>query len=63
LRSDPRLRDLVVFVLSTSAADADRTRAYHQNIAGYLVKSAVGPQFARLARMLLSYQETVTLSA
>ena len=63
LRSDPRLHDLVVFVLSTSSADADRTRAYHQNIAGYLVKSAVGPQFARLARMLLSYQETVTLSA
>lgn len=63
LRSDPRLHDLVVFVLSTSAADADRTRAYHQNIAGYLVKSAVGPRFSRLARMLLSYQATVTLSA
>ena len=61
LRSDPRLRDLVVFVLSTSEADADRTRAYHQNIAGYLVKSSVGPQFARLARMLLSYQSVVTL--
>ena len=61
LRSDPVLRDLVVFVLSTSAADADRTRAYHENIAGYLVKSAVGPQFSRLARMLLSYQTAVTL--
>jgi CheY-like chemotaxis protein len=61
LRSDPSLHDLVVFVLSTSAADADRTRAYHQNIAGYLVKSSVGPQFARLARMLLSYQTAVTL--
>jgi CheY-like chemotaxis protein len=61
LRSDPALRDLVVFVLSTSSADADRTRAYHENIAGYLVKSAVGSQFARLARMLLSYQTAVTL--
>ncbi len=60
LRSDPVLRDLVVFVLSTSAADADRTRAYHENIAGYLVKSSVGPQFSRLARMLLSYQTAVS---
>jgi CheY-like chemotaxis protein len=61
LRSDAALRDLVVFVLSTSSADADRTRAYHDNIAGYLVKSSVGPQFSRLARMLLSYQTAVTL--
>jgi CheY-like chemotaxis protein len=62
LRSDPALHDLVVFVLSSSSADADRTRAYHQNIAGYLVKSAVGPQFGRLARMLLSYHSAVTLA-
>ena len=61
LRSDPDLRDLVVFVLSTSSADADRTRAYHENIAGYLVKSSVGPQFSRLARLLLTYQTAVTL--
>ncbi|HEY6793115.1 MAG TPA: response regulator [Kineosporiaceae bacterium] len=61
LRNDPALRDLVVFVLTTSSADADRTRAYHANIAGYLVKSSVGPQFARLARMLLSYKTAVTL--
>lgn len=61
LRTDPTLHDLVVFVLSTSAADTDRTRAYHENIAGYLVKSSVGTQFARLARLLLTYQATVTL--
>jgi len=61
LRSDPDLRDLVVFVLSTSSADADRMRAYHENIAGYLVKSSIGPQFARLARLLLSYRTAVTL--
>ena len=61
LRTDPALRDLVVFVLSTSAAESDRTRAYHENIAGYLVKSSVGPQFARLARLLQTYQTAVTL--
>jgi len=61
LRSDPDLRDLVVFVLSTSSADADRMRAYHENIAGYLVKSSIGPQLARLAGLLLSYRTAVTL--
>ena len=61
LRTDPALRDDVVFVLTTSEIDSDRTRAYHENIAGYMVKSAVGPQFMRLARLLASYQAAVSL--
>jgi CheY-like chemotaxis protein len=61
LRTDSALHDLVVFVLSTSEAETDRTRAYHENIAGYLVKSSVGTQFSRLARLLLTYQTAVTL--
>jgi CheY-like chemotaxis protein len=61
LRADPLLRDDVVFVLTTSDADTDRTRAYHENIAGYMVKAAVGPQFSRLANLLASYQSAVNL--
>lgn len=61
VRHDPDLRDLVIFVLSTSAAETDRMRAYQEHIAGYLVKSTVGPQFSRLARLLLTYQTAVTL--
>ena len=61
LRQDARLRDEIVFVLTTSDSDTDRTRAYHENIAGYMVKAAVGPQFSRLAQLLLSYQEAVRL--
>jgi CheY-like chemotaxis protein len=61
LRTDQSLHDLVVFVLSTSEAETDRTRAYHENIAGYLVKSSVGTQFSRLARLLLTYQTAITL--
>lgn len=61
IRADPALRDEVVFVLTTSDADEDRTRAYHEQIAGYMVKSAVGPQFARLAGLLLAYQHAVCL--
>ena len=61
LRADPALHGEVVFVLTTSDADTDRTRAYRENIAGYMVKAAVGPQFARLAELLVSYQAAVRL--
>ncbi len=44
LRADPALHNEVVFVLTTSDDDSDRTRAYHENIAGYMVKTAVGPR-------------------
>jgi len=61
LRADPGLKDDVVFVLTTSDAETDRTRAYHENIAGYMVKAAVGPQFSRLAQLLASYEQAVRL--
>jgi CheY-like chemotaxis protein len=61
LRADPVLCDDVVFVLTTSDADTDRTRAYHENIAGYMVKAAVGPQFSKLAQLLAGYQAAVRL--
>jgi len=61
IRGDKELRDEVVFVLTTSDADEDRTRAYHEQIAGYMVKSAVGPQFAKLAGLLIAYRDAVSL--
>jgi CheY-like chemotaxis protein len=61
LRADSRLANNVVFVLTTSNADIDRNRAYDEHIAGYMVKSAVGPQFALLARLLLEYRAAVRL--
>ena len=61
LRANPHLSDEVVFVLTTSDDESDRTRAYHENIAGYMVKSAVGPQFSKLVALLHSYQCAVKL--
>ncbi len=61
LRADKRLHQSVVFVLTTSSRDADRSRAYDGNIAGYMVKSAVGPQFSRLASFLARYADAVRL--
>ncbi|EJL32054.1 response regulator [Novosphingobium sp. AP12] len=61
LRADPLLRRTVVFVLSTSARDQDRCRAYDGHVAGYMVKSSVGPQFARLADFIGKYARTQEL--
>lgn len=59
LRADPALRESIVFVLTTSDAQSDRVRAYQEVIAGYMLKSAVGPQFAKLATLLADYASTV----
>lgn len=61
LRADEKLRRTVVFVLTTSDSDSDRLRAYQENIAGYMVKSAVGPQFSKLAQLLQAYHVSVQL--
>lgn len=63
IRGDEKLHDSIVFVLTTSDADSDKARAYRENIAGYMVKSAVGPQFAKLAALLDNYRSTVALPA
>ena len=42
LRADSRLSKLLVFVLTTSNDQMDRTAAYEKNVAGYLLKSKAG---------------------
>lgn len=61
VRANPKLQNMVVFVLTTSARDTDRMRAYQENIAGYMVKSAVGPQFSKLMMLLQGYGQSVVL--
>lgn len=61
LRSDKELRECVVFVLTTSDASSDMALAYDENIAGYMVKPAVGPQFSKLAQLLDNYRSAVKL--
>ena len=59
VRLDKDLKSTVVFVLTTSGTETDRARAYEENVAGYMVKSGVGPQFAGLARLLTEYRSSV----
>jgi CheY-like chemotaxis protein len=59
LRSDGVLHGTVVFILTGSGSDADRARAYREHIAGYMVKSGLGPQLSGLGRFLTEYRATV----
>jgi CheY-like chemotaxis protein len=61
LRADNALRATLVFVLSTSGTDADRARAYEENIAGYMVKAKLGPQLKGLAHFLIEYGSIILL--
>lgn len=55
MRADEKLRTSIVFVLTTSDADADKIKAYDLNIAGYIVKSRVGEDFVNLVSMIDHY--------
>jgi CheY-like chemotaxis protein len=55
LRSDPRLCGTVVFVLTLSDRLEDKMAAYDRQVAGYLLKSKLGEDFALLPKLLRSY--------
>jgi len=61
IRQDDYLRDSIIFVLTTSAADEDRVAAYSENIAGYIVKSDVQGEFDKVLKMLDYYWHIVRL--
>src|ERR1700679_2578405 len=39
IRSDPALQRTIIFILTTSDSELDRTNAYDEHVAGYIVKS------------------------
>lgn len=61
LRRDAKLCDSVVFVLTASSDDRDKTAAYQRQIAGYVVKSNVGDDFAGLIEIFQNYWRCVEL--
>ncbi len=61
VRKDPLISNSIVFVLTTSKADEDKTNAYNQHIAGYIVKNQVAEGFVRVMEMLDSYWRLVEL--
>lgn len=55
IRSDPRLCGTVVFILTLSDRTEDKLAAYDRQVAGYLLKSKLGENFALLPKLLRSY--------
>jgi CheY-like chemotaxis protein len=61
LRNDETLHGCVVFVLTTSDADRDIDQAYSQNVAGYIIKSHAGADFANLTGLIDHYWRYIEL--
>jgi CheY-like chemotaxis protein len=61
IREDKDLKDSIIFVLTTSSADEDRISAYHEHVAGYIVKSDVKDGFEKVLNMLDLYWRVVLL--
>ena len=60
VRSDPNLRPLIVFVVSTSDDPSDTREAYANNVAGYLVKGKMNSDPDALYRLISEYIDSNT---
>jgi CheY-like chemotaxis protein len=61
LRNDARLRQTIVFVLTTSKREEDRMAAYDLNVAGYIVKATAGRDFLNLVSLTDCYWRIVEM--
>lgn len=59
IREDPVLKRSIVFVLTTSEDDRDKTAAYNKQVAGYLSKHDAGCDFLNVIRLLEQFQVSV----
>jgi CheY-like chemotaxis protein len=59
LRQDPLLQTTLVFVMTTSSNDEDRSRAYAKNVAGYILKARQGHDFEDAIIMLEHFSRVV----
>jgi CheY-like chemotaxis protein len=61
LRSDPALKPIAVYVLSTSNDDRDRVLAYEKNVAGYLLKPLDLEAYISKISILNSYWQLIEM--
>lgn len=61
LREDSKLRDAIVFMLTTSKHDDDKNAAYDLNVAGYIFKENAGYDFLDLMALVGGYSRLVEL--
>jgi len=63
LRKDEDLKRSIVFVMTTSAADADKAKAYDLGVAGYILKSNPANAFLEATALLDVYWRVVEFQA
>jgi len=61
IRKDPKIKNSIIFVISTSDLDSDMQRAYENNVAGYFIKDPAGASFAEVVAMLGHYRSAVAV--
>ncbi len=61
VRKDEKLKSSLIFVLTTSEAENDIYKAYEKNVAGYILKSRAGSDFANLICLLDNYWRFVEI--
>ncbi len=59
IREHAKLRDTIVFVLTTSNDEKDKFEAYNLNVAGYMLKSDMGNSFVRAVSLVENYWKVV----
>lgn len=57
MRSDDDLKDIAVFIMSTSSNPLDKAHAFEFNVAGYIVKPLSSGAFSDLLNRLVAYWE------
>ncbi len=59
IRKDANLRDMIVFVLTTSNDEQDIFDAYNLNVAGYMLKSDMGSSFIKSVQLVEMYWKVI----
>jgi CheY-like chemotaxis protein len=61
IREDEDLRQSIVFILTTSKRDEDKTAVYDLNVTGYIVKATAGQDFLNLVSLMDCYWRVVEM--
>jgi len=59
IRGDERMKQLIVFMLTTSNDDKDKFDAYNLNVAGYMLKTDMGSGFQRAIQLVDNYWRVI----
>ena len=63
LRKDEELKKSIVFIMTTSAADEDKVKAYNLGVAGYILKSNPANAFLEATALLGTYWRVIEFPA